>query len=104
MTAIVAFAASVVFISTREHHDPKTIEISSQSKRGQRYYPTDAQWATLTVETVEQRVFRSDHVTEGKIAVDEDRSTPIFSPYAGRVTKLLVKPGDEVKRGQPPFG
>jgi cobalt-zinc-cadmium efflux system membrane fusion protein len=42
-------------------------------------------------------------VTEGKIAVDEDRSTPIFSPYAGRVTKLFVKPGDIVTVGQTLF-
>jgi membrane fusion protein, heavy metal efflux system len=52
---------------------------------------------------VQQRVFRSEHVTEGKIAVDEDRSTPIFSPYAGRVLKLFVKPGDTVTVGQPLF-
>ena len=49
------------------------------------------------------KVFRSEHVTEGKIAVDEDRSTPIFSPYAGRVTKLFVKPGDIVSVGQTLF-
>src|SRR5712691_1774350 len=67
------------------------------------FYPTAAQWATLTVEPVQHRVFRSEHVTEGKIAVDEDRSTPIFSPYAGRVTKLFVKPGDTVTVGQPLF-
>jgi membrane fusion protein, heavy metal efflux system len=42
-------------------------------------------------------------VTEGKIAVDEDRSTPIFSPYAGRVMKLFAKPGDVVKVGQSLF-
>jgi membrane fusion protein, heavy metal efflux system len=76
--------------------------VSSQSRNGY-FTPTPAQWATLTVEPVQQRVFRSEHVTEGKIAVDEDRSTPIFSPYAGRVTKLLVKPGDHVERGQPLF-
>jgi membrane fusion protein, heavy metal efflux system len=57
----------------------------------------------LTVEPVQQRVFQSEHVTEGKIAVDEDRSTPIFSPYAGRVLKLFVKPGDTVTVGQPLF-
>ena len=45
---------------------------------------------------VQQKVFRSEQVTEGKIAIDEDRATPIFSPYAGRVTKLFVKPGDIV--------
>jgi cobalt-zinc-cadmium efflux system membrane fusion protein len=55
------------------------------------------------VEPVQQKVFRSEHVTEGKIAVDEDRSTPIFSPYAGRVTKLFVKPGDIVTLGQTLF-
>jgi cobalt-zinc-cadmium efflux system membrane fusion protein len=78
--------------------------VSSQSKRPPGvFYPTPAQWATLTVEPVQQQVFRSEHVTEGKIAVDEDRSTPIFSPYAGRVTKLFVKPGDVVTVGQPLF-
>src|SRR6185369_6191693 len=34
-------------------------------------------------------------------AIDEDRATPIFSPYSGRVTKLVAKPGDVVQRGQP---
>jgi cobalt-zinc-cadmium efflux system membrane fusion protein len=48
-------------------------------------------------------VFRTEHLTEGKIAVDEDRSTLVFSPYSGRVTKLLAKPGDTVKAGQPLF-
>lgn len=83
--------------------DPDTA-VSSQSKRPNGlFYPSKEQWATLTVEPVQQRVFRSEHVTEGKIAVDEDRSTPIFSPYAGRVTKLFVKPGDTVTLGQPLF-
>jgi len=78
--------------------------MSSQSKRPRGlFYPTEAQWATLSVEPVQQRVFRPEQVTEGKIAVDEDHSTPIFSPYAGRVTKLLVKPGDTVAVGQPLF-
>jgi cobalt-zinc-cadmium efflux system membrane fusion protein len=67
------------------------------------FAPTETQWATLTVEPVTRQVFRSEHVTEGKIAVDEDRSTPIFSPYSGRVTTLLAKPGDKVERGQPLF-
>jgi membrane fusion protein, heavy metal efflux system len=78
--------------------------ISSQSKRTRGlFYPTAAQWATLTVEPCQQKTFRSEYVTEGKIAVDEDRSTPIFSPYAGRVTKLFVKPGDVVAQGQTLF-
>src|SRR3982075_3652991 len=79
-------------------------EVSSQSRKGlQRYTPTPAEWASLTIEPVNERVFRAETVTEGKIAVDEDRSTPVFSPYAGRVMKLLVRPGDSVTQRQPLF-
>ena len=79
-------------------------ELSSQSRKGlQRYTPTPAEWASLTIEPVTKRSFRAETVTEGKIAVDEDRSTPVFSPYAGRVMKLLVRPGDSVTQGQPLF-
>src|SRR5437879_4790401 len=79
-------------------------EVSSQSRKGsQRYVPTPAEWASLTIEPVTERAFRAEHVTEGKVAVDEDRSTPVFSPYAGRVTKLLARPGDRVTQGQPLF-
>jgi membrane fusion protein, heavy metal efflux system len=82
---------------------PGHSEVSSQSRKGQRYTPTPSEWASLTVEPVTEQTFRAETVTEGKIAVDEDRSTPVFSPYAGRVTKLLVRPGDSVTQGQPLF-
>src|SRR6266480_2810574 len=79
-------------------------EVSSQSRKGlQRYTPSPAEWASLTIQPVTERPFRAEHVTEGKIAIDEDRSTPVFSPYAGRVTRLLAKPGDRVVKGQPLF-
>jgi biotin carboxyl carrier protein len=78
-------------------------EIASSGKKGSLFFPTPSQWATMTIEPVRQRVFRSEHVTEGKIAIDEDRSTPIFSPYAGQVVKLFVQPGDTVSVGQPLF-
>jgi cobalt-zinc-cadmium efflux system membrane fusion protein len=83
---------------------PGNSEMSSQSRKGlQRYTPTPAEWASLTTEPAAERAFRTEYVTEGKVAVDEDRSTPVFSPYAGRVTKLLAKPGDTVKQGQSLF-
>src|SRR6202047_2549506 len=79
-------------------------EVSSQSRKGlQRYTPTPAEWASLTIEPVTERSFRAETVTEGKVAVDEDRSTPVFSTYAGRVTKLVGRPGDSVTQGQPLF-
>jgi membrane fusion protein, heavy metal efflux system len=71
--------------------------------KGEVFYPTKAQWGTFTIEPVRQTVFRPVYVTEGKIAVNEDQATPIYSPYSGRVMKLLAKPGDRVERGQPLF-
>jgi membrane fusion protein, heavy metal efflux system len=79
-------------------------ELSSQSRRNaQNFTPTPSEWATLTIEPVKAKTFRAEYVTEGKVAVDEDRSTPVFSPYAGRVTKLLARPGDQVTQGQALF-
>ncbi|MDA9411368.1 efflux RND transporter periplasmic adaptor subunit [Bradyrhizobium sp. CCBAU 45384] len=84
--------------------DKKHSEVSSQSrKNAQNFTPTPSEWATLTIEPVNAKTFRAEYVTEGKVAVDEDRSTPVFSPYAGRVTKLLAKPGESVTQGQPLF-
>ena len=79
-------------------------EVSSRARDGlQRYTPTRAEWASLSLQPATERAFRAEYVTEGKIAIDEDRSTPVFSPYAGRVTKVLARPGDTVAKGQPLF-
>ncbi|HET9816750.1 MAG TPA: efflux RND transporter periplasmic adaptor subunit [Xanthobacteraceae bacterium] len=108
VVAVLVFAAGAgVWVAksrtNSDVRDPDRAALSPSKKSAGVFYPTAAQWATLTVEPVQQRVFRAEHVTEGKIAVDEDRSTPIFSPYAGRVLKLFVKPGDTVKVGEPLF-
>jgi membrane fusion protein, heavy metal efflux system len=82
----------------------KSLETTGPAKAELPFYvPSATEWASLTVEPVTERVFRAEHATEGKIAVNEDSSTPIFSPFAGRVTKLLVKPSDKVEHGQPLF-
>jgi cobalt-zinc-cadmium efflux system membrane fusion protein len=101
---LAVLAAAVVAFTQMKAASQGHSEVSSQSRKGlQRYTPSAAEWATLTIEPVAERTFRAEHVTEGKIAVDEDRSTPVFSPYAGRVTKLLARPGDSVIQGQPLF-
>jgi len=83
---------------------PQLSDISSSAVRDPtRYKPTDVEWASLTVAPAMQKVFRAEHVTEGKISIDEDRSTQVFSPYTGRVTKLLVRAGEHVEQGQPLF-
>jgi len=59
-------------------------EVAAHSRASQDVFsPAAAQWTTLGIEPVSTRVFRDEHVTEGKIAVDEDRSTLVFSPIPG---------------------
>src|ERR1700722_17759398 len=59
------------------------------------------QLKTLTVEAVQTHGFVSEELTEGKIAVNADRATAVFSPYSGRVTRVIAGFGDTVKSGAP---
>jgi len=103
LTAVVLAAAVIVGGSRMFAQRAKPPEPSHAARDTSRFTPSEAEWASLTTEPAKEQLFRAEHVTEGKIAVNEDSSTPIFSPYAGRVTKLLVKPSDTVERGQPLF-
>src|SRR5712664_4049417 len=104
LTAAVLCAAAVVGANRLFVQRAKSSESPGASKAtASRFVPSEAVWASLSVGPVSDRIFRAERITEGKIAVNEDSSSPIFSPYAGRVTKLLVKPSDVVERGQPLF-
>jgi len=59
------------------------------------------QFKTFTVATVQTHSFVSEELTEGKIAVNGDRATPVFSPFSGRVTRVIAGLGDTVKAGAP---
>jgi membrane fusion protein, heavy metal efflux system len=65
------------------------------------FRPTAQQLKTLTIEPVALHQFVSQEITEGKIAVNGDHSTPVFSPYSGRVRRVIAGLGDTVKAGQP---
>src|SRR5262245_25928677 len=65
--------------------------------------PSDAQWSGFTFAKVEALAFREERATDGRIAINEDTTTPVFSPYSGRVSRLIAKPGERVERGAPLF-
>lgn len=67
------------------------------------FKPSETQWASLRLAEVGQVAFRDEHATDGKIAINEDTTTPVFSPYSGRVSRLIARPGDYVERGAPLF-
>ncbi|HZV09520.1 MAG TPA: hypothetical protein VFF94_07160, partial [Novosphingobium sp.] len=45
---------------------------------------TDRQWQTLRFETLRSQTWQNGVVTDGKIAVDDDRTTQVLSPFTGR--------------------
>jgi membrane fusion protein, heavy metal efflux system len=67
------------------------------------FKPTKPQWAGLKFQTVTPMDFRPEQATEGTIAIDDDLTTPVFSPYSGRVIKVIAILGDVVKPGAPLF-
>ena len=107
---LIALAAAVLVVAVVVGAGRMLVDRAKSSEPSQaakkdpgRFTPTDAEWAALAFEPAKEQEFRAEHITEGKIAVNEDSSTPVFSPYAGRVAKLLVKPSDTVERGQALF-
>jgi cobalt-zinc-cadmium efflux system membrane fusion protein len=98
----IAFFAVPAIIHTLEPMQPAPAETQPQTN-GQSFKPTDRQWATLKIQTVQDRIFQPGVSTDGKIALDDDLVTPVFSPYSGRVTKLFALAGGRVQQGDPLF-
>jgi cobalt-zinc-cadmium efflux system membrane fusion protein len=55
----------------------------------------------LQIVKVENYAFRAQRSAIGQIGYNEDASTSVLTPFSGRVTRLIAKPGDQVKRGDP---
>jgi len=65
------------------------------------FTPTPGQWANLKLVVVRQTSFAPVVDTDGQIAVNEDRTTQVFSLYTGRITKVFVVAGQRLKKGDP---
>jgi membrane fusion protein, heavy metal efflux system len=77
--------------TTSPETDPHSVVVEAQQLEG------------MKIETVRDATFQVEKTATGRIAFNEDVATPVFSPYTGRVLRLLAKPGDEVRRGVPLF-
>jgi cobalt-zinc-cadmium efflux system membrane fusion protein len=102
LVLLFAGGAVVQRLLGRSEPAPATAEATPQSA-GAAFKPTDRQWATLKIQTVQDQVFQPAAETDGKIALDDDLVTPVFSPYSGRVTRLIARAGDSVQRGDALF-
>jgi cobalt-zinc-cadmium efflux system membrane fusion protein len=61
---------------------------------------TPAQMQHVQLYTVAEGSFHKAIHTNGTVDFDQERSTGVLAPISGPVTKLLVGPGDRVKKGQ----
>ncbi|MBV8074565.1 MAG: efflux RND transporter periplasmic adaptor subunit [Candidatus Eremiobacteraeota bacterium] len=65
------------------------------------FRPTDEQWSSLVLEPVRTMAYAPANQADGKIATDDDLTTAVFSPYSGRITRVFVRVGDAVRKGEP---
>jgi len=61
----------------------------------------DQQLRQVSVEPVGARTITVDRNATGRVGFNEDRLTPVFTPYAGRVLELLANKGASVGKSQP---
>lgn len=64
---------------------------------------TATQLSGLTIRPVSWMSFRSEEQTEGRITLNSDTATQVFTPYSGRVIRVLAGIGEHVRRGAPLF-
>ena len=80
-------------------------EVAPQNgrKNGDSVRVTTDQIHQLRVMKAELHPFRVQKFAVGQIAYNEDTSTAVLTPFSGRVTRLVAKVGDKVKRGETLF-
>ena len=67
------------------------------------FRPTPAQWTGFAVQPLQTLSFQDEQDTDGRIATNDDHTTPVYSPFSGRVTKVFVQAGQVVPKGAPLF-
>lgn len=61
----------------------------------------DQQLKQISTDMVKEHMVTVDRKATGKVGFNEDRLTPVFTPFSGRVVELLANKGDNVRAGQP---
>lgn len=102
MLAVVCIIAGVWVMNSGQGNAVARPDKTTRDADGA-FRPSETQWASLRLAPVRQVSFRDERATDGKIAINDDTTTPVYSPFSGRVSRLIARPGDHVERGQPLF-
>jgi len=108
VAAIVVAAFVVIFLIIRSRQNARAEAPPASSTVEAPANPNlvtidPAQERDIKYEAADDHPFVAEKDATGKIAFDEDLVTPVFTIYTGRVVRLLAKPGDIVKKGDPLF-
>ena len=79
--------------SVAELHQPESLPAAE-------FRLSDAEMRALRIDEVHVQEFRAERMADGRITYNEDRSTPVFSPYNGRVVRVLARLGEEIDVGK----
>jgi cobalt-zinc-cadmium efflux system membrane fusion protein len=99
---MIAFFAGLIY---RHHHNVhKTLPTKGAAPPKPTenvVFANEEQMKNLTVESVVAREFIVDRELTGKVGFNEDKLTPVFPAYPGRVVEVLVNKGAVVRKEEP---
>ena len=96
-SAAIAAAALVSFAGC----SPKSDNGEQASVTASNVTLTAAQRQHIRLYTVASSRVHKTVETSGAVDFDNDQATSVLAPFSGPVSRLLVSPGDRVKKGQP---
>jgi cobalt-zinc-cadmium efflux system membrane fusion protein len=105
-TLVVLLIVSAIRLSTHGWHALLASSDAGEQPAGPKagtFALTDEQLRSMTIEAIVTQPFHTEEITDGKIAYNGDTVTQVFSPYSGRVTRVMAALGASVKQGQPLF-
>jgi cobalt-zinc-cadmium efflux system membrane fusion protein len=99
----VSFTALLVLFmpaaACNKPHEPDAAQAAKHPPK--QFTPTEDNLKYLKVAVVERTTGGSSIALNGRVTFDEEHTAQVGSPVEGRITRVLVKPGDSVRRGQP---
>lgn len=98
MTGAVMAMAAVALLAGCS---PKTDSDQKASTTASGVTLTAAQRQNIRITTVARSKFYRTIETAGAVDFDNDQATSVLAPFSGPVAKLLVSPGDKVRKGAP---
>jgi len=101
LAVALAVAVAVILAVTAVRRPPPPQEASPPPVPPGAFRPTPGQWSNLTFAAVKNTEFSPFVDTDGEVAANDDRTTQVFSPYTGQITRIFVTAGQEVKKGEP---